>query len=76
MPTPLSSMGASMSFVVRATPSDAVLGVRNDTLIVTTTLPPGAGSRFAIQLPAARVRPTDVTPAGTLARPATESLAG
>ncbi|HEY8357959.1 MAG TPA: ATP-binding protein, partial [Ramlibacter sp.] len=34
---------------------------------------PGAGSTFAIELPASRVR---LTPAGTNARPATESAAG
>ena len=37
---------------------------------------PGTGSTFAIQLPAARVRPMAVTPAGNDARPATESVAG
>jgi len=35
---------------------------------------PGAGSRFAIQFPAGRVR--SVKPAGSAARPATESAAG
>ena len=37
---------------------------------------PGAGSTFTIALPAGRVRPLALTPAGTGARPATESAAG
>jgi two-component system phosphate regulon sensor histidine kinase PhoR len=37
---------------------------------------PGAGSSFAIQLPAARVRRLALTPDGRPARPATESAAG
>ena len=37
---------------------------------------PGAGSTFAIVLPAARVRPLEATPDGPRERPATESAAG
>jgi two-component system, OmpR family, phosphate regulon sensor histidine kinase PhoR len=37
---------------------------------------PGAGSTFCIVLPAARVRPLQLTPAGSSAQPATESAAG
>ncbi|HEY0825378.1 MAG TPA: phosphate regulon sensor histidine kinase PhoR, partial [Ramlibacter sp.] len=37
---------------------------------------PGTGSTFTIVLPAARVRPLEVMPAGSDARPATESAAG
>lgn len=37
---------------------------------------PGAGSTFTILLPAARLRGPGLTPAGTGARPATESAAG
>jgi two-component system phosphate regulon sensor histidine kinase PhoR len=36
---------------------------------------PGAGSTFSIVLPASRVRPLELTPAGNGARPATESAA-
>jgi two-component system, OmpR family, phosphate regulon sensor histidine kinase PhoR len=36
----------------------------------------GAGSTFTILLPATRVRPLALTPAGSAARPATESTAG
>jgi two-component system phosphate regulon sensor histidine kinase PhoR len=37
---------------------------------------PGAGSTFSIWLPAARVRPADLRPAGAPAQPATESAPG
>jgi two-component system, OmpR family, phosphate regulon sensor histidine kinase PhoR len=37
---------------------------------------PGAGSTFSILLPASRVRTLELTPAGSGARPATESAAG
>jgi two-component system phosphate regulon sensor histidine kinase PhoR len=37
---------------------------------------PGAGSTFSIVLPASRVRPLELTPSGSGARPARESAAG